>query len=133
MANTKWIQTQVFMNDLFGDVDDKDSEYIFYDTLGKISIELVNYRIRNGLSQADLARMLGVTQAMVSKYESGEYNISLKAVIELLTKIGIHFDLNIGKAETEDELPEIAEVYTRSESIDPSAMLEKFGEFANVA
>ena len=81
---------------LFSDVDMESSEYLYYDTLGKISAELVNYRIKHGLSQADLAKILGVTQAMVSKYESGDYNISLKTTIELFSKLGVFFSFNIG-------------------------------------
>lgn len=105
MADNKWITAEAFMGDLFSDVDVNGSEYIYYDTLGKISAELVNYRIRHDLSQTGLAKILGVTQAMVSKYESGDYNISLKAAIELLSKLDIPFSFNIGAGNIDSKMP----------------------------
>ena len=51
----------------------------------------------NKMTQTALAEHLGVTQAMVSKYESGDYNISLKAAFELFEKLGLRFSCTIEK------------------------------------
>lgn len=55
----------------------------------RIMLELTKYRLKNNLSQKALAIKLNVTQPMISKYESGDYNISLKNLIHLFYTIGI--------------------------------------------
>lgn len=61
----------------------------YYDILGDISIAMVEYRIAHQLNQKQLAELLGVSQTMVSKYESGSYNISVKALNDLCFKLGL--------------------------------------------
>ena len=67
--------------------------YELDDILYDISVKLVEYRYENNLKQKDLAIILDVSQAMVSKLESGEYN----PTVELLWKISkkISFDFSI--------------------------------------
>lgn len=93
-----------------GSVDWKDPKVRYYATLDKIAIAICEYRRERNLSQTALAKRLGITQAMVSKYESGDYNISLKALFELLGALGISFDLNIGKKPEADRLADAVEI-----------------------
>ena len=69
-----------------------ENEYEFfiglYDIYSDISAAFVAYRIQRKLSQAQLAEYLGVSQPMVSKYESGNYNFSIEALYTSLKKIG---------------------------------------------
>lgn len=85
---------------LFSDVDFDTNEARYYEALNNIAIAVAEYRYNHGLSQASLAEAIGVSQAMVSKYESGDYNISLKAVFELLEKLRLKVSLTI---EPEDD------------------------------
>lgn len=133
MTDSKWITAESFMSDFFSDINVNDSEYIYYDVLGKISVALVEYRMKRGLSQEGLAKLLGVTQAMISKYESGEYNISLKSVVDLLSKLGIPFELNIGRREDNGILPQTANHYHAGENVSSAAMIDKYAEYANAA
>lgn len=80
---------------LFPDTDFDTAEGRYYELQNKIAIAVCEYRYRNGMTQAALAKKLGVTQAMVSKYESGEYNISLKAAYFLFDKLGMTFNCTI--------------------------------------
>lgn len=59
----------------------KELEYI--DVLFVISKNIIEYRERNNLTQAELANKLGITQVMISKIESGKYNFSVKYLVEL--------------------------------------------------
>ena len=95
MANTIWSDALNAMGRLFPNVSDDDVEYQYYDALDRISVTLVEYRMKHNLSQSALAKALDVSQAMISKYESGEYNISLKAAYELFDKLGMRFDCTI--------------------------------------
>lgn len=93
------------MNRICGDlpytVEDR-----YYEMLDHISIAIVDYRVCHKLSQKQLADQLGVSQAMVSKYESGDYNISLKALMELFDKLSIPLSISIGKeSQSQSESP----------------------------
>lgn len=116
MTKAPWRNAFDFQDELMAEIDTNDSEFIYYDALGRISADLVNYRISNGLSQTDLATMLGVSQAMISKYESGDYNISLKAMVQLYCRLKLPLkhvfeaaedktDEIVGNANYQDFLP----------------------------
>ena len=73
MMDTIWRDAGTVERELFVDIGDNDPEYRYYDLLDKISVCLVNYRVKRGMSQTELARQLGVSQTMISKYESGDW------------------------------------------------------------
>lgn len=64
-----------------------------YDLYYKVSTAIFDYRIRNKLSQKQLAEKLGITQAMVSKLESGDYNYTLEQLWKVSSKLGLKFDV----------------------------------------
>lgn len=67
-----------------------------YDIYYKISTALFDYRLKYDLSQKKLAEKLGVTQPMVAKLESGDYNYTVeqlwKIASKLNFKLGIDFE-----------------------------------------
>lgn len=64
------------------------------DILYDISVKLIEYRYENNLKQKDLARILEVSQAMVSKLESGEYNPTVELLWKISKKIDFDFSIN---------------------------------------
>ena len=64
-----------------------------YDIYYKISTEIFKYRIKHELSQKKLAQKLGVTQSMVSKLESGDYNYTLEQLWKVSKKLGFKFNI----------------------------------------
>lgn len=64
-----------------------------YDIYYEISTRIFDFRITNGLSQKKLAEVLGVTQAMVSKLESGEYNYTIEQLWKISKKL--NWKLNV--------------------------------------
>ncbi len=52
-----------------------------------IAAALVNYRVDNGLSQRDLADLLGCSQAMISKIERGDYNFTIRKLFDVVRKL----------------------------------------------
>lgn len=104
MANTTIHSASDLVARLFPEVDTDSAEVRFYSMQNKIAIAVVEYRYHHGLTQTQLAKQLGVTQAMVSKYESGEYNFSLKTAYELFDKLGMRFDCSISESPA-DGLP----------------------------
>lgn len=45
--------------------------------------QLVNLRVKNGLTQKDLARHVGTTQSVIARIESGNQNLSLRTLTKL--------------------------------------------------
>ncbi len=72
-----------------------------YDIYYRISTAIFDYRIKYNLSQMKLADKLGVTQAMVSKLESGDYNYTIEQLWKIASKLG--FKLNINFEEMSQE------------------------------
>jgi DNA-binding XRE family transcriptional regulator len=64
-----------------------------YDIYYKISTAIFMYRTKYKLSQKKLAEKLGVTQTMVSKLESGDYNYTIEQLWKISQKLGLSFDV----------------------------------------
>lgn len=61
--------------------------------LANIAVAVREKRKSMGMTQKEFAKFLGVSQGMVSKYESAEYNFSIESVIELYDKLDMPFIL----------------------------------------
>lgn len=59
--------------------------------LAQVAAKLQLKRLEKKLSQKDLAKKMGVTQGMVSKWESGEYNFTISSLIEICEKLDLEF------------------------------------------
>jgi DNA-binding XRE family transcriptional regulator len=66
---------------------------LLYDIYYKISTAIFMYRTKHKLSQKKLAEKLGVTQVMVSKLESGDYNYTIEQLWKVSSKLGLKFDV----------------------------------------
>lgn len=92
------------------DGDEGNEKDKLYDIYYQISTAIFKYRLKHDLSQTKLAEKLGVTQAMVSKLESGDYNYTIEQLWKVSQKLG--FKLNI---EFEEEVEDITEEYLQKE------------------
>jgi transcriptional regulator with XRE-family HTH domain len=68
-----------------------------WDIYYKISIALFDYRQEYDLSQKKLAEKLGVTQPMVAKLESGDYNYTVEQLWKIATKLNFKFSIDFGE------------------------------------
>lgn len=71
--------------------DDLKQLFELDDILVDISLKIINYRIDNNLSQKQLAEKLDISQSMVSKLESGEYNPTVEQLWKISKKLGWSF------------------------------------------
>lgn len=62
--------------------------------LAQISAQIERRRIDMGMNQKEFAEFLGVTQGMVSKWESQEYNFTVRALNEIGQKVGLSFRIS---------------------------------------
>lgn len=60
-----------------------------------IACQFINYRLDNELTQKDLAKILQISQSMVSKLESGEYNPTVRLLAEIAQKLSWKFTLRL--------------------------------------
>lgn len=92
------------MSNKFGDLNDllsifEDSittaDIISAKCLANISAAIVKKRIELNLSQKDFADLLGVSQGMVSKWESNDYNFTIKTIADIAAKLdmNVHVEL----------------------------------------
>jgi ribosome-binding protein aMBF1 (putative translation factor) len=60
-----------------------------------VAIEVVRYRADNGLSQAALAKQLGVSQPVVARLERGDHTPTWDTLGRLARTMGVHFHVDV--------------------------------------
>lgn len=65
--------------------------------LAKISARIERCRIEMGMTQLEFAKHMGVSQGMVSKWESREYNFTIRTLNEICQKIDLEFSVGLEK------------------------------------
>ena len=63
--------------------------------LALISSKIQFKRISLGMNQNQFAKMMYVSQGMISKWESGEYNFTIGTLIDICSKLDLEFEPNI--------------------------------------
>lgn len=74
-----------------------------------IANQVIRYRVEHGLSQAALARKLGVSQPVVGRLELGEHEPRISTLRNLSEKLGMRFVIDIhpaNAARPESSLPD---------------------------
>lgn len=89
-----------------------------YDIQYDVSMKIYNYRSSKKWSQKKLAEILGISQAMVSKLESGEYNFTIEQLWKISSKLG--WDLSISFEESTSESYSVS--YDSTSKIDSIAI-----------
>jgi ribosome-binding protein aMBF1 (putative translation factor) len=56
---------------------------------------VVTYRVENGLSQAELGRILDMSQSAVARLEAGDHEPTLKTLRRLAHGLGIRFHIDV--------------------------------------
>ncbi|SEQ11774.1 Helix-turn-helix [Lachnospiraceae bacterium NE2001] len=72
--------------------------------LTEVGCIFIKYRLMNEMSQKELAEKLGVSQAMVSKLESGEYNPTIKKLCELFQKLDLEMKLSVSELQKDEPI-----------------------------
>lgn len=80
---------ELFENDIT--VSDINSSKI----LGCISASIVRKRVELNMTQKEFAIYVGVSQGMVSKWEGGDYNFSIKSLAEIAEKLDMELRVNL--------------------------------------
>lgn len=78
-------------------------ELIAADISSNIAFSLIKYRQEHHMTQKALAKKLKVSQAMVSKWENGDYNFT----VEALAKLCVQLDMQLNCELIEYEEPKL--------------------------
>lgn len=81
--------------DIFSELSQEDK--MEADLLAEIAIQIHTRRMEMKMSQAEFAKFNKVTQTMVSKWESGEYNFTIQKLAEIFANIGLSLTFDIGE------------------------------------
>lgn len=81
--------------DVFSDLS--AAEKAEADLLAEIAVQIHRRRMELGMSQKEFAKFNGVSQAMVSKWERGDYNFSIQTLARVFSKIGIPCTFDVGE------------------------------------
>lgn len=67
----------------------RSPEYWFEDAQNELYRQVIAYKERKGINQTQLAEELGVSKGYVSQILKGEFNYTLKTLIDISLAIGI--------------------------------------------
>lgn len=66
-----------------------DEDLRFAGIASDLAVQLTAKRVDLGLSQRDLADLLGTTQATVAKWENADYDFRVKTLIDISQKLDL--------------------------------------------
>lgn len=84
---------------IFNDYVNED-DIISAQILSQISSRIVKYRLDRKMSQKEFAMFLDVSQTMVSKIESGDYNFTIKNLVKICNRMHLYLDVSIRNERT---------------------------------
>lgn len=78
--------------ELFSD-DIQPSDVLSAKLIAQISTAITRERIKLHMNQTEFAKHINSTQSLISRWESGDYNFSIKKLSDIATKLNL--DVNI--------------------------------------
>ena len=69
-----------------------------------VALAVVRHRTARGLSQRDLAKLLGMEQPQVARLERGDVNPSMETLMRVAKGLGIEFTINVRPANAKARL-----------------------------
>lgn len=81
------------------DANEKDN---LYDIYYQLSTAIFDYRLKHKMSQKKLAEKLGVSQPMIVKLESGDYNYTIEQLWKIANKLQFEFNIYFRESAQDD-------------------------------
>ena len=73
--------------------------------LAQISAKIERRRLEMGMTQQQFAEFMGVTQGMVSRWESRNYNFTIKTLNDICQKIDLKLSISLERSNEKAEYP----------------------------
>lgn len=71
------------------------SDLIAAEQLAKVSTAIAKKRIEMNMNQIDFAKFMDVSQGMISKWESEEYNFTVETLAKISEKLDLELDISL--------------------------------------
>ncbi|MCM1303247.1 MAG: helix-turn-helix domain-containing protein [Lachnospiraceae bacterium] len=71
------------------------SDIIASNVLGNISASIVEKRIQSDMTQQEFANHMCVSQGMVSKWEGGDYNFTIRTLADIAEKLDMDLTVKL--------------------------------------
>ena len=111
--------------ELFGDTVTV-SDIIASNVLGSISASIARQRLQSNMTQKEFADYMCVSQGMVSKWEGGDYNFSIRTLADIADKLDVELTVNLEPKKKEIQVKHIQNtVYIASEKKKFSGKISK--------
>lgn len=96
MSNNS-LSNQLGLNDLLQLFEDNVtvSDIIASNVLGSISASIVEKRLQYNMTQKEFASHMCVSQGMVSKWEGGDYNFTIKTLADIAEKLDMDLTVKL--------------------------------------
>lgn len=93
------------------------SDIVAAEQLAKVSATITKRRLEMKMNQKDFAKFLGVSQSLVSKWESEDYNFTIETLAKICDRLDLNLDVSIKdqKKEAENKLRKIDCGWIRSD------------------
>lgn len=65
--------------------------------ISDIALAILKERVNRNMTQKEFADFVGVTQGMVSKWESGDYNFTVSSIANVFEKLEMNFEFSISQ------------------------------------
>ena len=63
--------------------------------MAQVSSAITNERLHLQMSQQEFAKYIGVPQSLISRWEHGDYNFSIRKISEIMAKLNFDVDFSI--------------------------------------
>ena len=80
-----------FLEEIFKETKSFDRPTLF----DELRIKIKEVRINKGITQRELSEATGITQANISNFEKGKYNMTLKQIEKILSALNISIRLEV--------------------------------------
>ena len=65
------------------------------EALATISSKIIEKRLAHGYSQTEFAKYMNVSQSMISKWESGDYNFTINTIASICSKLRLELKVEL--------------------------------------
>ena len=94
MSNkTQLLSLDEMLLNFSNDLGSQDFYEEYYGRLEEMSNSVIRYRKKHNMTQRQLGEKMGVTQAMISKIESGTYNYTAELMLKIARAIDCNLDM----------------------------------------
>lgn len=112
----------------------KNSVRLYNRLCAKISVAIMKRRVEMKKTQKDFSKYMDVSQGMVSRWESGEYNFTIDSLAKIFDTLEMDIDIKIIPRNAKKVIPyNKVKIHTDSENTKPIVSKNQLAELMSKA